>query len=73
MQKKIIFELINHVNEAESVIESFVSSSRLLIFRANKYECEFRLPNVYLNMKSLTKGFVIDNCACIKLTVHQVE
>ena len=26
MQKRIAFELINHVNEAESVIESFVSS-----------------------------------------------
>ena len=33
MQKRISFELINHVNEAESVIESFVSNPRSSSFQ----------------------------------------
>ena len=69
MLKKITFELINHVNEAESVIESFISKTR---------SSSFQRPTNNVNVapgcpRFLTGGFVVDNCAYIKTTVDDVE
>ena len=53
MQKRITFELINHVNQAESVIESFVSNPRSSSFQRPTNNMNVAspmwLPNVYFN------------------------
>ena len=75
MQKRITFELINHVNEAESVIESFVSNPRSSSFQrpTNNMNVASGCPMFISIERFLTGGFVVDNCAYIKTTVHEVE
>ena len=75
MQKRITFELINHVNEAENVIESFVSNPRSSSFQrpTNNMNVASGCPMFISIERFLTRGFVVDNCAYIKTTVHEVE
>ena len=75
MQKRITFELINHVNQAESVIESFVSNPRSSSFQrpTNNMNVASGCPMFISIERFLTGGFVVDNRAYIKTTVHEVE
>ena len=75
MQKRITFELINHVNQAESVIESFVSNPRSSSFQrpTNNMNVASGCPMFISIERFLTGGFVVDNCAYIKTIVHEVE
>ena len=75
MQKRITFELINHVNQAESVIESFVSNPRSSSFQrpTNNMNVASGCPMFISIERFLTGGFAVDNCAYIKTTVHEVE
>ena len=75
MQKRITFELTNHVNQAESVIESFVSNPRSSSFQrpTNNMNVASGCPMFISIERFLTGGFVVDNCAYIKTTVHEVE
>ena len=74
MQKRITFDLINHVNEAESVIESFVSNPRSSSFQrpTNNMNVASGCPMFISIEKFLTGGFIVDNCAYIKTTVQEV-
>ena len=75
MQKRITFELINHVNEAESVIESFISNPRSSSFQrpTNNMNVASGCPMFISIERFLTGGFVVDNCAFMKTTLHEVE
>ena len=75
MQKRITFELINHVNQAESVIESFVSNPRSSSFQrpTNNMNVASGCPMFISIERFLTGGFVVDNCTYIKTIVHEVE
>ena len=75
MLKRITFELINHVNETESVIESFVSNPRSSSFQrpTNNMNVASGCPMFISIERFLTGGFVVDNCAYIKTIVHEVE
>ena len=75
MQKRITFELINHVNQTESVIESFVSNPRSSSFQrpTNNMNVASGCPMFISIERFLTGGFVVDNRAYIKTTVHEVE
>ena len=75
MQKRITFELINHVNEAESVTESFVSNPRSSSFQrpANNMNVASGCPMFISIERFLTGGFVVDNCAYIKTTLQEME
>ena len=75
MLKRVTLELINHVNEAESVIESFVSNPRSSSFQrpTNNMNVASGCPMFISIERFLTGGFVVDNCAYIKTTVHEVE
>ena len=75
MQKRITFELINHVNEAESVIESFISNPRSSSFQrpTNNMNVASGCPMFIALEKFLSGGFIVDNCAYIKTTVQDVN
>ena len=75
MQKRITFELINHVNQAESVIESFVSNPRSSSFQrpTNNMNVASGCPMFISIERFLTGGFLVVNCTYIKTTVHEVE
>ena len=75
MQKRITFELINHVNEVKSVIESFVSNPRSSSLQrpTNNMNVASGCPMFISIERFLTGGFVVDNCVYIKTTVHEVE
>ena len=75
MQKRITLELINHVNEAENVIESFVSNPRSSSFQrpTNKMNVASGCPMFISIEKFLTGGFIVDNSAYIKTTVQEVD
>ena len=75
MQKRITFELINHANEAESVIESFVSNPRSSSFQrpTNNMNVASGCPMFISIEKFLTGGFIVDNAAYIKTTVQEVD
>ena len=75
MQKRISFELINHVNEAESVIESFVSNPRSSSFQrpTNNMNVASGYPMFVSLEKFLSGGFIVDNCVYIKTTVQEVN
>ena len=75
MLKRVTLELINHVNEAESVIESFISNPRSSSFQrpTNNMNVASGCPMFISIERFLTGGFVVDNCAYIKTTVHEVE
>ena len=74
MQKRITFELINHVNEAENVIESFVSNPRSSSFQRprNNMNVASGCP-MFISLERFLSGrFITDNCAYIKATVQEV-
>ena len=75
MLKRITFELINQVNEVESVIESFVSNPRSSYFQrpTNDMSVASGCPMFIPIERFLTEGFVVYNCAYIKATVREVE
>ena len=75
MQKRITLELINHVNEAENVIESFVSNPRSSSFQrpTNNMNVASGCPMFISIEKFLTGGFIVDNSAYIKTTVQEVD
>ena len=75
MQRKITLELINHVNEAENVIESFVSNPRSSSFQrpTNNMNVASGCPMFISIEKFLTGGFIVDNSAYIKTTVQEVD
>ena len=75
MQKRITLELINHVNEAENVIESFVSNPRSSSFQrpTNNMNVASGCPTFISIEKFLTGGFIVDNSAYIKTTVQEVD
>ena len=75
MQKRITFELINHVNEAENVIESFVSNPRSSSFQRprNNMNVASGSPMFISLERFLSGGFITDNCAYIKATVQEVD
>ena len=75
MHKRITFELINHGNEAESVIESFVSNPRSSSFQRprNNMNVASGCPMFISLEKFLSGGFITDNCAYVKVTVQEVD
>ena len=75
MQKRITFELINHVNEAENVIESFVSNPRSSSFQRPRSNMNVAsgCPMFISLEKFSSGGFIADNCAYIKATVQEVD
>ena len=75
MQRRITLELINHVNEAENVIESFVSNPRSSSFQrpTNNMNVASGCPMFISIEKFLTGGFIVDNSAYIKTTVQEVD
>ena len=75
MQKRITFELINHVNEAENVIESFVNNPRSSSFQRprNNMNVASGCPMFISLEKFLSGVFIADNCAYLKATVQEVD
>ena len=75
MQRRITLELINHVNEAENVIESFVCNPRSSSFQrpTNNMNVASGCPMFISIEKFLTGGFIVDNSAYIKTTVQEVD
>ena len=74
MLKRITFELINHDNEADNIIESFVSNPRSSSFQrpTNNMNVASGCPMFITIERFLTGGYVVDNCAYIKTTVQEV-
>lgn len=75
MHKQITFKLINHVNDAESIVARFIS---------NPNSSSFQRPTSEMNIASecskgisierlLAGGFVVKNCAFIKTTVVDLD
>ena len=75
MQKRITFELINHANEAESVVESFVSNPRSSSFQrpTNNMNVASGCPMFIALESFLCGGFIVDNCVYIKTTVQEIN
>ena len=75
MHKRITFELINHENDEESIIESFVSNPRSSSFQRprNNMNVASGCPMFVSIEKFLTGGFIVDKCAYIKTTVQEVD
>ena len=73
MLKRITFELINHDNEADNIIESFVSNPRSSSFQrpTNNMNVASGCPMFITIERFLTGGYVVDNCAYIKTTVQE--
>ena len=75
MRKRITFELINLQNEAESVIESFVSNPRSSSFQrpTNNMNVACGCPMFVTIERFLSGGFIKDNCVYIKTTIQEVD
>ena len=75
MHKRITFKLINHENEEESIIESFVSNPRSSSFQRprNNMNVASGCPMFVSIERFLTSGFIVDKCAYIKTTVQEVD
>ena len=75
MHKRITFELINHENNEESIIESFVSNSRSSSFQRprNNMNVASGCPMFVSIERFLTGGFIVDKCAYIKTIVQEVD
>ena len=74
MHKRITFELINHNNEADGIIESFVSNPRSSSFQrpTNNMNVASGCPMFITIERFLSGGYVVDNCAYIKTIVQEV-
>ena len=75
MHKRITFELINHDNETDSIIESFVSNPRSSSFQrpTNNMNVASGCPMFNTIERFLTGGYIVDNCAYIKTTVQEIS
>ena len=74
MQKRITFELINFENEANSVIETFVSNPKSSSFQrpTKNMNVATGCPTFILIEQFLNGGFDKDNCAIIRATVKDI-
>ena len=75
MHKRITFKLINHFNDAESVVETFVSSCRPSSFQrpTNNMNVASGCP-MFVSIERFSKGsFIVNNCMYIKTTVQEVD
>ena len=75
MHKRITFELINHENEADNVIESFVCNPMSSSFQrpTNNMNVAAGCPTFISIERFLTGGFVADDCAYIKTLVQEAH
>lgn len=74
MHKRITFELINHSDPAESIVESFVSNLNSSSFQrpTNNMNVAAGCPMFISIEKFMTGHFVRNSCAYIKTTVTNV-
>lgn len=75
MHKRITFKLINHLDDAESVVETFVSNPMLSSFQrpANNMNVASGYPK-FISIERFSKGsFILNNCMYIKTTVQEVD
>ena len=74
MQKRVTFELINLENEANSVIETFLSNPKSSSFQrpTKNMNVATGCPTFISIEQFLNGGFVKDNCAFIRTTVKDV-
>ena len=74
MKKRVTFELINLENEADSVIETFVSNPKSSSFQrpTKNMNVATGCPTFISIEQFLNGGFLKDNCAFIKTTVKDV-
>ena len=74
MQKRVTFELINLENEADSVIETFVTNPKSSSFQrpTKNMNVATGCPTLISIEQFLNGGFVKDNCAFIKATVKTI-
>ena len=75
MHKRITFELINHDNETDSIIESFVCNPRSSSFQrpTNNMNVASGCPMFITIERFLTGGYIVDNCAYIKTIVQELS
>ena len=75
MRKRITFKLINLQNEADSVIESFISNPRSSSFQrpTNNMNVACGCPMFITIERFLSGGFIKDNCVYIKTTIQEVD
>ena len=74
MKKRVTFELINLENEADSVIETFVSNPKSSSFQrpTKNMNVATGCPTFITIEQFLNEGFVKDNCAFIRTTVKSI-
>ena len=74
MRKQVIIQLVNRRNEADSVIETFFSNTRLSSFQrpTENINVAVEYPRLISIEQFLNGGFVKDNSAFIKVTVKDL-
>ena len=74
MKKRVTFELINLENEANNVIETFVSNPKSSSFQrpTKNMNVATGCPTFISIEQFLNGGFVKDNCAFIRTTVNDI-
>ena len=74
MRKQVIIQLLNLRNEADSVIETFFSNTRLSSFQrpTEKMNVAVEYPRLISIEQFLNRGFVKDNSTFIKVTVKDI-
>ena len=74
MPKLVIIQLVNLMNEADSVIETFFSNTRSFRFErpAENMSVALEYPKLISIEEFLSGGFVKDNSAFIKVTVKDI-
>ena len=74
MRKQVIIQLVNLRNEADSVIETFFSNTRLSSFQrpTENMNVAVEYPRLISIEQFLNRGFVKDNSTFIKVTVKDI-
>ena len=74
MRKQVIIQLLNLRNEADSVIETFFSNTRLSSFQrpTENRNVAVEYPKLISIEQFLNRGFVKDNSTFIKVTVKDI-
>ena len=74
MRKQVIIQLVNLRNEADSVIETFFSNTRLSSFQrpTENMSVAVEYPRLISIEQFLNRGFVKDNSTFIKVTVKDI-
>ena len=74
MRKQVIIQLVNLRNEADSVIETFFSNTRLSSFQrpTENMNVAVEYPRLISIEQFLNSGFVKDNSTFIKVTVKDI-